>query len=455
MKKVYEGGKLNINKFPSDFVKQFFTNLNKDNIRYAVLRNYELLPEDNDSKDVDIIVEPAVINEVVVILKETAQDNGYQLIWVNELDYLEGFVFVKIDGSNVYSIKLDIFNGFKWRGCSYINHNVILNSTIEYNGFKVPLKAHEAFIMIVYYVLYAKGIKSKYLEKISTNANNNINDFKKIIELTFQPKLAKKIIDLVKINKIEELVSLRAEIRSNVISNNYKNKNILSSFIEHIKTEYWSRNKFGTMITFSGPDGAGKSTLVDAVMDVFYSLGINGSKTPHHFLTTNVPSLHKLPCSPAKHAKQDYTKPYQAKTAGVLSSIIRTIYYYFAFFLDRIVFVKKDLRGNQIVVFDRYYIDIIADPTRIRIGLKKSLIQKVFSTLPSPDFTFVVLADKEHILSRKNELTEDKLVELLKEYSSLPNIISNCSVLYNNSSIDEGKKMICQYVFDKLEERYK
>lgn len=446
---------MKIDLIASDLIKDFFKNLNNEKIRYAVLRNYELLPEANDSKDIDIVVAPDNLRKVVTILKKTAQENAYQLIWKNELDYLEGFVFVKIDGDSVYSIKLDIFNGFEWRGCSYMNYNLILDSAVDYNGFRVPIKAHEAFIMIVYYVLYAKTIKSKYLEPIYQNSTNDMEEFSKITKLTFKEKLAERIITFVKANKIEELVSLRTAIRHSVVKYNLKNKSIVSSFFEHIKTEYWDRNSFGTLIAFSGPDGAGKSTLVDAVTEIFYSLGINGNKVPHHLLTKNIPSLHKLPGAPKKYAKQDYTKPYQAKTAGFMSSMMRTLYYYFAFLFDRIIYIKKELRDNKIVIFDRYYTDIMADPVRIRIGLNKTFIQKLFNTLPSPDITFVVLAEKEKILSRKDELTEDKLEQLLGAYESLPNTLSNCTVLHNNASVEEGILMICKNVFDKLEERYK
>jgi thymidylate kinase len=444
-----------INKFAEDLLRRFFDNLKNQNLKYVVLRNYELLPEVNDSKDVDIAVAPKDLSRVVNLLKKAAIDNNYQLIWKNKLDYLEGFIFVKIDGNDIYSIKLDIFNGFEWRGCSYLNHDFILDEAEEYKGFKVPLKAHEAFIMIIYYVLYAKSIRTKYHEAIYINATENIDEFRKIVKLTFNQKLSSKIVKLVTSNKISELVSLRSEISKETIRYNFKNKKILSSFAEHLKIEYWDRNKFGVMIAFSGPDGAGKSALVDPVMELFYTLGINESKVPHHLLTSNIPSLHKLPGVPKKYAKQDYTKPYQAKTSGLLSSVARTGYYFFAFLFDRLIYIKKELRENKIVIFDRYYTDIVADPIRIRIGLKKSLVQKIFALLPTPDMTFIILADKGQILSRKDELSEEKLVELLDSYASLEDLIPNCAVRKNTGTITEGKSMIFQNVFDALEERYR
>ncbi|MBT3920029.1 MAG: hypothetical protein HN564_04730 [Flavobacteriales bacterium] len=438
----------------SDLIKQFFNLLNTKRIRYAVMRNYELLPEANDSKDIDVLVSPNAITNVVVLLKETAANNGYQLIWKNKLDYLEGFVFVKIDNDKVYSIKFDIFNGFKWRGCNYLDHNIILDSTLVYNGFNVPHKAHESIIMIIYYVLYAKKIKRKYLEPIYNNANDNIEEFKRVNYVLFKKNIADNIIKLVQENKIEYLVTLRRRLIVEILKKNFRNESILKNFFKHIKVEFYDRRRLGTMLAFSGPDGAGKSTIIDVVMELFFSLGITKSTVPHHFLTSNIPSLHKLPGAPTKYAKQDYTKPYQTEPTGLLSSIIRTVYYYMAFLIDRVFFISKEMRSNQIVVFDRYYTDMITDPSRIRISFKKTTIQRIFKTLPSPNFTFVVVANKELILNRKDELSEEKLIELLAEYKNLFKFIPNLSVLSNNESIEVGQLMTCKNIFNCLEKRY-
>ena len=97
---------------------------------------------------------------------------------------------------------------------------------------------------------------------------------------------------------------------------------------------------------------------------------------------------------------------------------------------------------------------MIIDPSRIRINFKKAIIQRIFKTLPSPNFTFVVVANKELILNRKDELSEEKLIELLAEYKNLLKIMPNLSVLNNNESIEVGQLMICKNIFNCLEKRY-
>ena len=399
---------MTINLIASDLIKQFFKNLHSENLRYAVLRNYELLPEANDSKDVDIVVAPEDIRKVVTVLKEIAQEQGYQLIWKNELDYLEGFVFVKIDDDDIFSIKLDIFNGFKWRGCFYIDHNIILDNATIYNGFKVPLKAHESFIMIVYYILYAKNIRKKYVEPIYANAINNFDDFKTITELTFKKNISERVIEYIQKNEVLSLVKLRKKIRNNIISSNLKNFEYSIRFVNHIKTEYFDRNFFGILFVFANPTSVYKNEIIDTARKIFYSLGITKIERSHQLVTPKILKLTQL---------------------KVITEI------------DLHTNIKKELRDNQIVFFDMQYSDFIVDIEKIN-----NVVEKIFKKLRKPDCTFVILEDKGLVFEQ-----DDKSVE----YSTSTNISANCRVLKTNGCIDEDKLMICKNVFDVLEEKYK
>ena len=46
----------------SNILSQFIIAMNDERLKYFVLRNYEKLPEQNTSKDVDIIIEPGTYN---------------------------------------------------------------------------------------------------------------------------------------------------------------------------------------------------------------------------------------------------------------------------------------------------------------------------------------------------------------------------------------------------------
>ena len=202
--------------FASDLITDLFLKFNNSEIQYCVLRNYSSLPKKNSSKDVDILINHGCLNQALNDLYEVAELNNYQLIWYNNLDYLVGFAFVKLVGDEVFSAKIDLFNGLKWHGCTYINQSYIFEKTELYNGFKVPNKGHEAFIMIVYYLLYAKNIKQKYHLEIYNNIENNSIAFEEIIFKTFSRKTARRIVHFTERKDINSIIQLRKTIKNKI-----------------------------------------------------------------------------------------------------------------------------------------------------------------------------------------------------------------------------------------------
>lgn len=238
------------NNIASDFLVNIFKKFKNESIEYVVLRNYEKLPFDNDSKDVDILIKPSTIDNTLNLILKEAKELGYSCIWINPLDYLVGLVVAKVENGAIYSVKIDLFIGLKWRGIEYINSDLILSRAIPYKEFFVPSKGSEAFIMILYYTLYAKGIRDKYLNHIYCYATNNIDDFNYILTKTLDLSLSLKISKLITQNQIEEIVSLRKDIIKKLLSKNI-NLSYIFNLLKHIKSEYIDRKKFGSMVNIT------------------------------------------------------------------------------------------------------------------------------------------------------------------------------------------------------------
>lgn len=425
---------MNVNFFASDLVSLVFKVFNTENIKYVVLRNYELLPENNDSKDVDILVAPESIEKSISLLIDSAQKMDYQLIWKNKLDYLQGFVFSKIKENRIYSIKLDIFNGLMWRGKFYIDHNIILSRAIEYNGLKVPLKSHESFIMIVYYILYAKNIRKKYLIPIYINAINDLYNFKLITEKTFRSSLSREIILLVENNNVSSLVKLRKKIINNLIFYNLVDFKYFFRLFYHIKTEYLDRNYFGTLISFSGSASIDKSKNINTFNQFFYSLGITKNETSYRLFSSKIlklslfKSINKLNFHVNVNEQNLLTKP---------------LYYFFAFLFDRFIFVRNELRSNQVIFFDTYHDDFTINYEEQLNGVEKYF----FKLLPSSDNVFIISEDM-------NCTIDNDEADLLQAYSKLPKTISNCKILRCSGNSDEDTIMVLEEIFGFLEKRY-
>ena len=261
------------NNIASDFLVNIFKKFKKNSIEYVILRNYEKLPYDNDSKDVDILIKACTIDNTLNLILKEAKELGYNCIWLNPLDYLVGLVLAKIENGIIYSIKIDLFIGLKWRGIEYINSDLILSKQIPYKEFFVPSKESEAFIMIMYYILYAKGIRDKYLNHIYCYATNNIDDFNYILTKTLDSSLSLKISKLITQNQIEEIVSLRKDIIKKLLSKNI-NLSYIFNLLKHIKSEYIDRKKFGSMVNITNLN----SEELNVLKECFISLGISKEK---------------------------------------------------------------------------------------------------------------------------------------------------------------------------------
>ena len=261
------------NNIASDFLVNIFKKFKKNSIEYVILRNYEKLPYDNDSKEVDILIKACTIDNTFNLILKEAKGLGYNCIWLNPLDYLVGLVLAKIENGIIYSIKIDLFIGLKWRGIEYINSDLILSKKIPYKEFFVPSKESEAFIMIMYYILYAKGIRDKYLNHIYCYATNNIDDFNYILTKTLDSSLSLKISKLITQNQIEEIVSIRKDIIKKLLSKNI-NLSYIFNLLKHIKSEYIDRKKFGSMVNITNLN----SEELNVLKECFISLGISKEK---------------------------------------------------------------------------------------------------------------------------------------------------------------------------------
>ena len=439
--------------FASDLVKEFFDVIKKN--QYAVLRNYDQLPYNASSKDIDILILESEIDEVIIKLLKTAESLNYQLVWKNNLDYLNGFVFIKIKDQKIYSLKIDLFKGLKWRGFEYLDHKTILKSRERNNKFFIISKAHQIAVTIMNGILYGKKINKKYYHLFEKIEKKDINTLSRILCKSYSEKSVGKIIELIKNKEINKISNLRNDLIFHLIKQNIFDLVAYKKILIHLQTEYFYRSKFGQLIVFSGPDGAGKSSLIEDINNLFYELGINKNKIPHHFMTKKTPSIHKLFFMPKKYSKQDYTKPYQASPSGFFSSFFRVTYYFFAFIIDFSFSIKKELRGNHIIFFDRYFTDLIVDPTRMKISIKKQYVRFLFKRILFPNYIFFILADPKKILLRKPELTYEKLNKLNYEYRILNNSLKKSDIFLNNDEIEKNKVYLYQKIFNMLELNYK
>ena len=193
-------------------------------------------------------------------------------------------------------------------------------------------------------------------------------------------------------------------------------KNKLNYLLDTIKN--FTNNK-GIIITFSGVDGAGKTTVISNFKEI-----IEKKYRREVVLVRHRPGI--LPIlSAVKVGKKQAEKqaginlPRQGKNKSLISSTLRFGYYFVDYLLGQFyIYFKYVLRGN-VVVYDRYYFDFINDAKRSNIILNRKLIKQLYAFIWKPQLNFFLYADSEVILKRKQELKHADIVSLTNQYQEL------------------------------------
>ena len=440
-------------KIDSQLLDALFDLLTAKGVRFLVLRNHDGLPESTNAKDVDILILPNVqFQAIKELVFEVADRLESKVVWVNNLDYLAGFVLARQGADDVIEyLKLDFFYGLKWRGFNFLSAEQILSSRVPCKNYFIPDSGHEAAIHLLNGILYSRSIKNKYLRIIDDYHTRD--SFKDILSYSGMSFLVDKVGSVIGSAADSDLIDVIYKLRIIVVRKlrmKIMSPKVILSCLKSIKTELITRRGMGQLISFSGPDGSGKSSIMEFVLEFFKLSGITGQNSAHHFLPAGIPPLHRLFKVNKKLSMQDYTKPYSEKSVGSVQSLVRFVYYALAFFIAKKKYIEVQKRRNEVVVFDRYYPDIIADPSRARLSINRKVISTIFKFCASiPQVALVFVASPEILVRRKGELSPKKATQLVEHYREICRG-TDFILIENDGSLEDGAGACFAIIFERL-----
>jgi len=177
------------------------------------------------------------------------------------------------------------------------------------------------------------------------------------------------------------------------------------------------------LITFSGVDGAGKST-------VLYEIKARLEKMNYKVIELRSrPQIFPI-LSFFKYGKKNAEKiatnslPRTGTNKSKLSSYIRFLYYFFDYFFGQIYITIRHFGSKNIILYDRYYFDYIVDPKRVNINVNSNFIKFFYYFIKKPDLNFFLYAPASDIIKRKKELDEITIISLTERYKFLFNTLN-------------------------------
>jgi len=161
----------------------------------------------------------------------------------------------------------------------------------------------------------------------------------------------------------------------------------------------------GGIISIVGPDGAGKSTLIDALV----------AETLAGAPVLNIRYPRVLPRRMAEDGAP-VTEPHRAPVYPLWLSLAKTAYVFIDYLLGWNLRVKPWARRGGWVIIQRGWWDMAVDPRRYRLSVPARLMWSLGRLLPAADLLLILEAPPDVVYARKTELSLAELERQMLEW---------------------------------------
>ena len=425
----------------AEFLKTLFDFLNQQT-RYALLRNFEGLPEHNDSRDIDIAISYADYLQQCKALTQLVEEAGWKIVTYLNSDRLVTWVCGTINEQGTIDlVQLDFFFHTSVYGMILIENNDLLEHRL-FNGKVYHVDAVYEFLDKY---LYNRAVGAKYPEKYHIQRERAEKDFQTIEGI----RQAFGCLSLEECDSAGKKALLIGVLKQNLRRYGIK------TLWHYLKFEYYHLRNYicsdtGFSIGFTGPDGSGKTTVIDLMIENFGEV-FRKAHVYFHFRPMLFGNLGEVAHSAGlkKEVDRNYDKPHRGGKTGLLSSLLRLGYYSVDYIFGYFLRVKPVTRITRLAIFDRYYTDIVCDSRRSRIYLPlKFLYMWGRCFIPSLDYNILLTACTEIILGRKKELNREGIEAINSKIDYLASQPSFYKVL-NEGTPQEAVAEILHIIFER------
>lgn len=408
---------------------------------YAVLRNYAGLPDVNHSRDIDIIISTKSFQAVRKALVDAIVATGWKILTYLHSDRLVTFVCGIQKENNTELVQWDFFMNTSVFGIVLMDADEFLIRR-KFNGF-------------LYHVDIAGEFLDKYLYNRAVGYSYPTKYQSIRLEVENEDMVKNKLKEVCGVSSLSECDRLSGK-RILVHAMWYNVQKFPIGTIKHLIFFLYTYvcnyicSDTGFSIGFTGPDGAGKTTVINLLIERLSPVFAKAHRY-YHFRPGLFRNMGEVAYTAGikKAVDRKYNNPHRGGETGKLNSLFRLFYYATDYILGYLLRVKPTIRITRLAIFDRYYTDIICDSRRSRIFLNYKFLYwfgRLF--IPSLDYNILLTADVDTIFVRKKELSREEISSINKKISYLSKK-AKYKVVYNDLSSNDAVNTILLHIFEQ------
>lgn len=414
-------------------------------VRYAVIHHAEDL-ESQLLSDVDIVLDrhPADALEPVF-----AKMPGLRLVQRLHYEIPYGFYYVLHDKANaLHFLHLDVIYD-PW-GCNHYlySSDELLNGRRLEEGIWTTAPAKEAAYLVIKKAI--KGVIDAGTHRlIKERLDRDLKAAHREITRWFGATGPQLVQQLISSDKPEEWGPTLARLRVQLSGSLRRRGGLLGLrklILDFYRKSLRAIRPTGLFVVVIGPDGSGKSTMVEAALAALK----RGFRATWRFHWR--PGL--LPKPVDRVTKQTPTTPVtppRGYAYGRVMSLLRYLYYLTDFIIGYWVVIYPKKVRTTLVMGERWYYDVIVNPGRYGFRLPSWLLRAGGRLIPEPDVAILLEAPADEIHARKPELSVKELyAQLQRMRAILP--YSGCRIS-TTGSIDRSVAAVAHVVTDAAQRR--
>ena len=418
--------------------------LKEHQIRYAIVGNTDGYP-DAIGSDVDIVISRNQIENFHHAIWEI-EDDKTQVVQMFQHEIVAFYYIVFHFGDQgIQFIQPDTCTDYYRHGKLFLNADYLLEGVREapQGGFMI-LAPRKEFI----YYLLKKIEKSKFSDAqfahLLRNYHIDRSGCMKECEAFWKDKELAVIKEALDKNNVELLLNHLNELQESIHAS--IGKSLFDNFSNMFLKIKRILHPTGLVIGILGPDGGGKTTMLEQVKEDICPAFRRISQ--YHLFPKNV-----------SEGSVPVTDPHNQPKRGIFLSFLKLLYFVWLYNWGYLTKVLPKKMRSTIVIFDRYYDDVLIDPKRYRNGTPQWMVRMIGTFIPKPDLWIVVDAPSDVIQMRKQEVSIEETERQRQGYNDFALKTENCLKVDTNRDVKyiscDVCAFICNYLHKRAVRRYK